>query len=431
MDYPTMWNLLKKLGRWTLEAAVLCVVLFLVAGAVLSKVQYSFSLGNKLAGECDAGSEADGLNSGMNYYKNGFLINAGLPDRGHPHDKLFLDPNDTPYFGSVYTHYPPGPNWLIGLSIYTFGPTKVPWYRLPPIFFSGFCLIATYLLLRQSLGALLAGGILVMLMQLPMTTEMMHGIFFHSYALVLLLFQMSYVYTRLKIDVRLTKKTLFVVFMCSFIQGWLSFDYAFVASLYPLALVSGWRTAASRLSMVLATICAGLGFTTAHTLHLGQLWIYYGAFERAYTELLSAGAYRMNGNPAIGPELTRWDVLKIYFTELLPSYTQAVWFSWILPLSAAVVAFSGALLRRARFAESEERVWRIASIVALCAAFLVSIAWISLMKNHAAEGGHRMFLPRHFILLLFACLLVVGDALDRLFSRGRSWMARRHASSTL
>jgi hypothetical protein len=424
MDYSMMWNLVKKVCRWAVEAAVLCVVLFLVGGAVLSKVEYSFSLGNKLAGECDAGSEADGLNSGMNFYKNGFLLNAGLPDRGHPHDKLFLDPNDTPYFGSVYTHYPPGPNWLIGLSIYVFGPTKVPFYRLPPILFSGLCLIGTYLLVRKSLGAMVAGAILVVLMQLPMTTEMMHGLFFHSYALVLLLFQMSFVYTRLKLDAKLSAKTLWIIFLCSFAQGWLSFDYAFVASLYPLALVSGWFTSQSRRSMILATICAGLGFTTAHTLHLGQLWIYYGAFERAYTELLSAGQYRMNGNPAIGPELTRWDVLKVYFTELLPSYTQAVWFSWILPLSAVGLAIVGGLTRRNRSPGYDQSEWRTAPLIAVCCAFVVSICWISLMKNHAAEGGHRMFLPRHFILLLFACLLVIGDSLDRFLAVCKRFVVR-------
>ena len=424
MDYSMMWNLVKKVCRWTVEAAVLCVVLFLVGGAVLSKVQYSFLLGNKLAGECDAGSEADGLNSGMNFYKNGFLLNAGLPDRGHPHDKLFLDPNDTPYFGSVYTHYPPGPNWLIGLSIYVFGPTKVPFYRLPPILFSGLCLIGTYLLVRKSLGAMVAGAILVVLMQLPMTTEMMHGLFFHSYALVLLLFQMSFVYARLKLDAKLSTKTLLIIFLCSFVQGWLSFDYAFVASLYPLALVSGWLTSQSRRSMILATICAGLGFTTAHTLHLGQLWIYYGAFERAYTELLSAGQYRMNGNPAIGPELTRWDVLKVYFTELLPSYTQAVWFSWILPLSAVGLAIVGGLTRRNHLSSLGKGEWRTAPLLAVCCAFVVSICWISLMKNHANEGGHRMFLPRHFILLLFSCLLVIGDSLDRFLSLCRRLVVR-------
>jgi hypothetical protein len=317
---------------------------------------------------------------------------------------------------------------LIGLSIYTFGPTKVPFYRLPPIFFSGLCLIATYLLVRKSLGAILAGAIVVTLMQIPMTTEMMHGIFFHSYALVLLLVQMSFVYTRLKLDGKFSKRSLLFIYLCSFVQGWLSFDYAFIASLYPLAMVSGWRTSESRKWMLIATVCAGLGFTTAHILHLGQLWIYYGAFERAYTELLAAGEHRMYGLVAVGPEVSRWDVLRDYFTELVPSYTQAVGFSWMLPLGAVVMSLAGVLLGRGRCTSQGQREWRYSSLIALCFAFLVSICWLSLMRNHAAEGGHRMFLPRHFILLLFSSLLVIGDALERIVTSCRgavSWRCVR------
>lgn len=405
-----MWTLFQKVCRWALELCVLSVVLYLIGSTVQKKVQYSFALGNMYAGECDSGSENDGLNSGMNYYKKGFLVNGGLPDRGHPQKTtLYLDPNDEPFLTLVYTHYPPGPNWLIGLSMYAFGPGKVPLYRMVPITFSALCLLTVYALVRRRVGALLAGAAVVTLMYIPMTTEMMHGIFFHSYALVLLLVQMSFVYSQLATTQRFSMAGLLFIFLCGFAQGWLSFDYAFIASLYPLAIVSGWRRRESRRWMVIATFCSGAGFTFAHVLHLGQLWIYYGTLARGWFELMEAGQYRMEGNAAIGPTISRWEVLTLYVRELFPSGTQAREFSWILPLVALGVGVAGgiATLLGGNDARSK-RNW-LSSLLALVVGGVLSLIWIVLMRNHAAEGGHRMFLPRHFIVLLFASLLIVVD----------------------
>jgi hypothetical protein len=46
------------------------------------------------------------------------------------------------------------------------------------------------------------------------------------------------------------------------------------------------------------------------------------------------------------------------------------------------------------------------SLVAMSLGMIISVSWIMLMKNHALQPGHWVFLPRHFIALFYSCILV-------------------------
>ena len=119
-----------------------------------------------------------------------------------------------------------------------FGPKQVPLYRSFPIVFSVLGLLATYGLLRSAVGCLLASAAVITALQVPMTTAMMRGIFFHPYALTLAMVQMAFVFNRLTTSSRLSTRSLALITGMEFVQGWLSFDWAFIAMPYPLAVIS-------------------------------------------------------------------------------------------------------------------------------------------------------------------------------------------------
>ncbi len=115
------------------------------------------------------------------------------------------------------------------------------------------------------------------------------SIHYMGYALALLLIAISLV---LRDSV-----TRLPFLLLGFIQGWLSFDYAFLAVLTPLAveLALPCITPGENLRLRLAVercVLAGIGFITAHLLHFGQVWIFYGSFLDAFADLSKSASYR-------------------------------------------------------------------------------------------------------------------------------------------
>jgi len=91
----------------------------------------------------------------------------------------------------VYTHYPPGPNWLCGVMVRCFGIDHIQLYRLLPLAFG---LLATAIFFRASAGAFgadraafIAGACAV----LPMFHCCMPGLHYEGYSFALLLLQFS------------------------------------------------------------------------------------------------------------------------------------------------------------------------------------------------------------------------------------------------
>ena len=421
---------LKQIFQIVIEIAALVAVLYVLVPIVHQQLTIAQRIGNAPSGAADAPSEFDALTSGMHYYMEGFLKNAGLPNRAGPVGKRYDDPTDIVTQEYIYTHYPPGPNWLTGLAMKIFGPKEVPSFRLFPISFSVVGLLITYALLRRVVGCVLAAAAVIMLLQFPMTTEMMHGLFYHAYALTLALVQMSFLFNRLETKSRLSWGSLWLLAGLSFIQGWLSFDWAFVAMLFPLAVVSCWSDSSRRWEMLKALVFSAFGFAFAHSLHFCQVVALAPSFEHAFNDLFGAAKFRMMGEgPRLVPENANILVLDRYILTLIPSGSQATYFSWFMPLVGVVLALIvGA---GGRFKSRDAYTSRLVApaLISMAMALVVSLLWALIMKNHSLEQGHWLFLPRHFIIVLFSCVLVsvfelragarmVSDLLAGLLSRG-------------
>jgi hypothetical protein len=395
-----------------IEIVAFAAFLYFLIPVASEQFATAHRIGNAPSGIADAPSEFDALTSAMHYYKNGFLKHAGLPNRAGPPGKPYDDPADIVPVDYIYTHYPPGPNWLVGLAMKIFGPKQVPLYRIFPISFSIAGLLITYALLRSVVGGILAAAALITVLHFPMTTQMMHGLFFHPYALTLVLVQMSFLFNRLGTKSRLSWRSLLLLAGMSFIQGWMSFDWAFVAMLFPLAVVSCWSSSGARREMLKACIFSVMGFGFAHFLHFCQVWALAPTFDHAFKDLFGAAKFRIVGEgDKIVPENATMRVLNQYIWTLFPSPSQGYYFSWLMPLVSVALTLAVGTLQYLKSRDVSVPRLVAPGLISVAMAILLSLLWVLVMKNHSLEQGHWLFLPRHFIVVLFSCVLVAVSEL--------------------
>ena len=395
-----------KIGRWILECTAFLLVIFVIGRAVLEQGAIARSVGNGPSALADGGSDHDALVTGLNYYIDGFTRNYGLPDRAAPAGKVYLDPADRPTWSGVYCHYPPGGNWMTGLGFYIFGPRNVPSYRSIPIGLSAVCFLASYFFIRRVFGALLAAASMVALIYVPMTTSMMHALYGHGYATAILVLQTSYVFSCFRLQGFLRPRQLALVFLMGWFQGWLGFDYAFVASLYPLALGALCLSSPISKAGILATIAAGSGFSAAHGAHFMQVALFRQSWASAYSDFFDTAMYRSGA--LRDPEMvdsTTLHILHTYLIELLPGGqwggTQAIYIGAVgvaVPLISLVLAWAFQSVRR----QVTSGVHLLSGLVI---SLVVSLMWEMVMQQHSLVAAHKLFLPRHLVFFLFVCIL--------------------------
>jgi hypothetical protein len=390
-----------------IEITALLAVLYVLARAVSGQGTIAREVGNAASALADGGSDNDAIVSGMNYYVFGFTKNYGLPERAGPKGKLWIDdPTYRPDWSAVYVHYPPGANWMTGIGFYLFGPGHVPLYRSIPIAVSAVCFLASYFFIRRTLGALLAAISIIVLLRVPMTTSMMHALYSHGYATAILVLQTSYVFSCFRQQGFLQPRQLALVFLMGWMQGWLTFDYAFVASLYPLVVAAICFSRPVSKAGIITTIAAGGGFTAAHVLHFLQVALYRQSWSSAYSEFLGTAAYRTVAmkDPET-PENATLQIIYTYLIELLPGRGFGDWPA--LYIIGVGVLMPVAYMVWSRFLPNL-RGTGAGGRGLLCAVALalgVSMMWELVMQQHALVAAHKLFLPRHLIFFLFVCIL--------------------------
>jgi len=411
---------------------MLVAVLTVVGWLVRDQLRLADKLGSQPSFQADGASELAALASGMHYYKRGFIENFGLPDLSTPPQKWYVDPNDEPASnGGCYTHYPPGPNWLVGAGIHLCGPNNFACYRRIPIFFGGLCLILSFLCMTRTVGSVAAAAFIGALAAIPMTSEMMHGLHYQGYALSLIILQMSYSWYLFSLSRTPRTRELTAMFGLSFIQGWLSFDYFFISSLFP---VSIYFLGSKRSLLDLGKqLFASLGaFVCAIALHFIQNALYSSTghrastwrfeyhslvlgFEGAFNDLFMAAKYR-SGSIQPRPNSSFFEVTQRYTGELLPSASQGGDVGMLLIAAAVTLAVLTLIVSYARSKRSGSVGPRGSLIMAPILGYLLSMLWPIVMRDHALDGTHMTFVPRHFIVLLYAATGVVAVVLSDLFS---------------
>jgi hypothetical protein len=422
--------------------AVIGFVLLCSLGALSAGWQVS-QWGDSLS-RVDPFSEANAIREARNFLEHGLRRTAGLgevyypglyPDDGFAAEAPDLRFGVTPE--GVYTHYPPGPEYLLYTAIVLLGPTPVWHLRLLPIAITGAASIWLGLSLRRRFGAAVGWIVMTACAALPMFSDAASFLHYDGYALALLL---------VEIAICLDQRARLAPFAAlGFLQGWLSFDYVFLVALAPAAIELTLPRlepgVPSRLGLATRRcVLAAAGFLLAHMLHFIEVWAFFGSFAAAFGDLAGAAGHRAGtvGETGVLPRmLAMATILKHYLVDAVPLRTffwhpysedpdswQAFRFlglslaGWWLVLLAAL-PFRAVWARRMQAPPDPALLddWLRVSVIGL----VPGVAWLLLMVNHA--WIHHHFLFRHLFLTFFLWLLFVAVRVVRGLLPGADWYA--------
>ena len=182
------------LSRFPSVIVRIAVYLVIVIAVGLQLYLVHNAIRDDLSPTADPYSEANSIRAGEYFADKGFLHAYGLADflYGHrfPNAGVAVDMPGVKEF--IYTHYPPGPDWLAGIYTVLLGKGHYRWFRMFPLFLALVSMIVFFELLSRSFGTIAAAFLTVIICLLPMTSHMMHGLHYHSYSYSLLVLQFSF-----------------------------------------------------------------------------------------------------------------------------------------------------------------------------------------------------------------------------------------------
>lgn len=398
--------MIKKLTL-LIKSSPLNLLLIIFTMLIVKELIYINTFRDEVSPIADGYSEANAIRGAVFFYEKGITSFYGLPNIGYS-DLLSqkgvrgeegFSPSDSPY-----THYPPGPEYLTWLGFQIFGSPKFNLVRLIPITFSIIAGIFFIQSVFQVAGGGFSGAILGCLLILPpMFSNYMHGLHYQQYAFIVLQFQ---IVLALKYSKNPRFLYLFFFLLAGFLQGWLSFDYAFLASLFFIPFCIYFHLPLSELLKV--CFASGFGFTLAHALHFLQVINYMGSLEAAVEDFRSAAAHRSLGTETkpdssngkfsnVGPFTVIRDYL--YRVSGRGKYLaiNLMNFIWII-ISFRFIRS----LETKRFKLTFEVTTR--DLMALLSAILISGMWSLVMRQHAHIHG---FVARHYYFCYFFCCLIL------------------------
>jgi len=400
----------------SLMRTILFVILCSV-GAV-SSLWRVHDMGDQLS-TVDRFSEANALRELHNFLDHGLRHDHGLGNvyypGMYPSDGSEAEPADmrhgvTP--DGVYTHYPPGPEYLLYAAAKLFGPEPVSRLRLLPIAIGWAATLFLGFAIRRRFGELAGFLVMAACAVTPSVTDGFIGLHYQGYALAMLMVELGVAIG--------SGRWLTPFALLGFVQGWLSFDYVFLVTATPLALelvlpridpayAARWRLGLTR------AVLAGGGFAAAHGLHLLEVWSFWGSLDATVRDFAGAASYRADAGQ-VGYPAQALGNLKTYFYGLHPLHIGPTppdleeWsmFRFLgLSLGPWWLLVTVALMLR-RDAHSLRMDWHFVCAVGMATSSL----WLLAMVNHG--GMHRHFLFRHlfFVFLVMALFGATRVALD-------------------
>lgn len=303
-------------GRWLLRVVFLLLVLLQSA--------YLAWIGNGLGKLSDGFSEANALRAAQAFLKDGLTSHHGLPRElygnrfpGHGMVKNLIGTNGLvkPRFRQgfppgqanpdnwVYTHYPPGPDYLLAIMGRFVGLKRLWLLRLCPLSLGLLAAAVFFKTLARAFGFDRAALIAAACVLLPMFNTCMPGLHYEGYSFALLLFQMSCLLLMLWQGEKTRLWIWPLFFLFGFFQGWLSFDQFFVVGLIPLPFWMMRRAEGGRPSfhwLFWACALPFAGFALAHILHFLQVAAELGGLREAFEEFRRAATERAGqANPVL------------------------------------------------------------------------------------------------------------------------------------
>lgn len=379
---------------------------------VLKEIIYIQTFRNEVSPIADGYSEANTTRGGVFFFENGVTSFSGLPDILY--GDLLLDKGSVPLMKAqgeiphvAYTHYPPGPEYMAWIGYHIVGKGNFNALRFLPILLS---VLAGYFFLSVNFG-LLGGGIRglifsLMLILPPMFSNFMHGLHHQQYSFLLFQTQMALAILFCTKEVR---KPLYLIsfLLLGFFQGYLTFDYAFLASLFIIPFYIYF--AAPFFTLVGIGLASGISFTAAHLLHFYQVVNYYGDVQKALADFTDSAAHRSHNaegidkaNPKYNPkEIGPFTVMRDYLYRVAGRgkylSVNLMNFIWII--------IGLKFIKRITFKKGWTFEFSMTGrdLSALAAAVIISSMWSLVMKQHAHIHG---FIARHYFFAYYFCCLI-------------------------
>ncbi|MCX7978594.1 MAG: hypothetical protein N2578_06275, partial [Bdellovibrionaceae bacterium] len=308
----------------------------------------------------------------------------------------------------VYTHYPPGPDWICGFLTTMFGKGEYGKFRLFPLILTAIALAVLGLSVLRVLSPGAGFVFLSVLYSTPLVTKGSIVLYYQGYALALLLIQIGlYISKFLHSNQNGGRFDAYFLFALGFLQGWLSFDYFFLVSfsVVPFVFLAGGQIQwPSHRFKIVYYLAPGFGFALAHAIHFLQVVVYYGSFTQALNDFLGAASYRAAGALPDGKGISPILNLKNYLLQY-PFDERVFGNMWVFVILGAVLAI---LIARAKVKTgiSAEISEGRGEIFAVVSGFVVSLLWVIVMVNHSEI--HFDFISRHLFLAAMVVMLVLA-----------------------
>jgi len=367
----------------------LALAILLAAFSIL-QVETCVEKGDGPLRQFDAQSERNSSYGAERFVEDGFRVTSFLPRYDSP---LNLDSGSPTIRNSdIYTHYFPGPDYVLAMSYSLFGPgaNVFRWTRLVPLAHVLGSVLLLLALLERRLWpghewTTAAMAALVLFPPAILTWSItLHG---HAYSSSYIM--LGLVLGLLGDDGRHRRRRLIGGFVLGFLSNYMLLTAAFVVCAAPLAgslLVPGRRRHGFA---VLLSGAIGAGLVAAFVLHYLQIVSQFGWAEARLDQF---GVFAVRS----GPGVSGTSVFEL-FTQYQADVTR------MFGLTPTVMLLIG-LWGGAGYPGAARA--RLALVSGVTMAFASSWMWILLMRQHSAEHGHVN--PRIFLLPYLCCLASAG-----------------------
>lgn len=381
------------------------IFVFLLLGVLAAyKIWFVLSLNGLPDPNGDAAFEPLHLNSGRGFFEQGFTSHCGLPQF---HYVKGPEPQ------SVYSHYPPGPDWSVGAMMHICGPANVGCIRAWPLALGiaslGYFFFSLPLVIPFA-GAAIIAAITV---ALPMTRLHLHGLAYWGYPFALLLLQLGLIFHAIS-----RRKWSWPHWLAygglSFLQGWFSYDFAFVSIFLPVPFWLMFPKAIPFRTWFNLVFMSGSMFTLAFILHFAQNICFFGGLQGAIDDYRQIAETRMSGKGVdlswVKPEqLTFLNTTRLQIDVFISKKQNFGHPAQIIFIIAAVL---GLFNFRNNFRMGQRNIlmkFNRQDAYAIFVALAIACLWSFVMTQHAYI---HQWTARHFFLPYLVGLMVFARSIS-------------------
>lgn len=375
------------------KAMLICVAMISIL--LCREISRVIEVGNQPTKYGDGYSEQNAVYGAKAFENLGIGKYYGLPD-----PCVGAAENATP---CVYTHYPPGPEYFVYVSHLLTGSFNFDQLRILALITNFLLLFFTAWLLLKKFDHLFVIVLLGLLTVHPFFSRFWHNLHYQGFAFYLLFFQFA-------VSLFLKERkvaTLAALFFCSFLQGWLSFDYFFVVALGP-AVFYGFIYGFDFKKTAWIFLTCSAGFGIAHLAHFLQVIFYFGSFDKALEDFLNAAKNRANNEVIIinwVPEkaLNPFKLVLMYFSRFTKrhGFLPVSLDKYILITLALGLIYSYFKAGR-KFLKSN---FDKKTMTYLLVGFIASSMWVIVMRQHSYI--HFSFINQHYFLFVLMWIIWV------------------------